>query len=45
MFDDLDETIRQLLIAEMPVKNGEVEISAVRWGGNSAAVAQTTHPA
>lgn len=27
MFDDLDETIRQLLIAEMPVKNGEVEIS------------------
>jgi hypothetical protein len=27
MFDDLDETIRQLLITEMPVKNGEVEIS------------------
>jgi hypothetical protein len=27
MFDDLDETIRQLLIAEMPLKNGEVEIS------------------
>ena len=27
MFDDLDETIRQLLIAEMPVKNGEIEIS------------------
>lgn len=27
MFDDLDETIRQLLIAEMPVRNGEVEIS------------------
>ena len=27
MLDDLDETIRQLLIAETPVKNGEVEIS------------------
>jgi hypothetical protein len=27
MFDDLDETIRQLLIAEMPVKNGEIELS------------------
>ncbi len=27
MFEDLDETIRQLLIAEMPVKNGEIEIS------------------
>jgi hypothetical protein len=27
MFDDLDETIRRLLMAEMPVKNGEVEIS------------------
>jgi hypothetical protein len=27
MIDDLDETIHQLLIAEMPVKNGEVEIS------------------
>jgi hypothetical protein len=27
MFDDLDETLRRLLIAEMPVKNGEIEIS------------------
>jgi hypothetical protein len=27
MFDDLDETIRQLLIAEMPVRNGEIELS------------------
>lgn len=27
MLDDLDETLRQLLIAEIPVKNGEVEIS------------------
>ncbi|MBN1147929.1 MAG: DUF4255 domain-containing protein [Anaerolineales bacterium] len=27
MIADLDETIRQLLIAEMPVKNGEIEIS------------------
>jgi hypothetical protein len=27
MLDDLDETIRQLLIAEIPVKNGEIEIS------------------
>ncbi|MEM3079174.1 MAG: DUF4255 domain-containing protein [Thermoproteota archaeon] len=27
MIADLDETIRQLLIAELPVKNGEVEIS------------------
>jgi hypothetical protein len=27
MLEDLDETIRQLLIAEMPVKNGEIEIS------------------
>jgi Pvc16 N-terminal domain/Carboxypeptidase regulatory-like domain len=27
MFDDLDETIRQLLIAEIPLKNAEVEIS------------------
>ncbi len=39
MIDDLDETIRQLLIAEMPIKNGEVEISfeqprrenSIRW--------------
>lgn len=27
MLEDLDETIRQLLIAEIPIKNGEVEIS------------------
>jgi hypothetical protein len=27
MISDLDESLRQLLIAEMPVKNGEVEIS------------------
>jgi hypothetical protein len=27
MIADLDETLRQLLIAEIPVKNGEVEIS------------------
>ena len=27
MFDDLDETIRQLLLAELPVKNGEIDIS------------------
>jgi len=27
MLEDLDETIRQLLIAEMPVKNGEIEIN------------------
>lgn len=27
MISDLDETIRQLLVAEMPVKNGEVGIS------------------
>lgn len=27
MLDDLDETIRQLLVAETPIKNGEVEIS------------------
>jgi len=27
MIADLDETIRQLLIAEMPVKNGEIDIS------------------
>jgi len=27
MIADLDETIRQLLIAEIPIKNGEVEIS------------------
>jgi len=27
MLADLDETLRQLLIAEIPVKNGEVEIS------------------
>ena len=27
MIADLDETIRQLLIAEMPIKNGEIEIS------------------
>jgi hypothetical protein len=27
MLDDLDETIRQLLIAETPIKNGEIEIS------------------
>jgi len=27
MLEDLDETIRQLLMAEMPVKNGEIEIS------------------
>jgi hypothetical protein len=27
MLEDLDETLRLLLIAEMPVKNGEVEIS------------------
>ena len=27
MIADLDESIRQLLIAEMPLKNGEVEIS------------------
>lgn len=27
MFDDLDETLRQLLLAELPVKNGEIDIS------------------
>lgn len=27
MIADLDETIRQLLIAELPIKNGEIEIS------------------
>jgi len=27
MIDDLDETIRQLLIAEMPIRNGEIDIS------------------
>lgn len=27
MFDDLDETLRQLLIAELPIKNGEIDIS------------------
>lgn len=27
MIDDLDETIRQLLITEMPIRNGEVDIS------------------
>jgi hypothetical protein len=27
MLDDLDETIRQLLIAETPIKNGEIEVS------------------
>jgi hypothetical protein len=27
MIADLDETIRQLLISEMPIKNGEIEIS------------------
>jgi hypothetical protein len=27
MLNDLDETLRQLLIAEIPIKNGEVEIS------------------
>ncbi|MGE5463756.1 MAG: Pvc16 family protein [Syntrophothermus sp.] len=27
MIADLDETIRQLLIAEVPIKNGEIEIS------------------
>ncbi len=27
MIDDLDETIRQLLVAEMPIRNSEVEIS------------------
>jgi hypothetical protein len=27
MLADLDETLRQLLMAEIPVKNGEVEIS------------------
>lgn len=27
MIADLDETIRQLLIAEVPIKNGEVEVS------------------
>lgn len=27
MLEDLDETIRQLLMAEIPVKNGEIEIS------------------
>lgn len=27
MIDDLDETLRQLLISEMPIKNGEIEIS------------------
>ena len=27
MIADLDETLRQLLVAELPVKNGEVEIS------------------
>ncbi|RPI31618.1 MAG: DUF4255 domain-containing protein [Chloroflexota bacterium] len=27
MISDLDETIRQLLIAEVPIKNGDVEIS------------------
>jgi hypothetical protein len=27
MFDDLDETIRQLLLAELPVKNNEIDIS------------------
>jgi hypothetical protein len=40
MIEDLDESLRQLLIAEMPVKNGEVEISfeqprrenSARWG-------------
>jgi hypothetical protein len=26
MLEDLDETLRQLLMAEMPVKNGEIEI-------------------
>jgi hypothetical protein len=27
MLEDLDETIRQMLVAEIPIKNGEVEIS------------------
>ena len=27
MFDDLDETIRQLLLTELPIKNGEIDIS------------------
>ncbi len=27
MISDLDETLRQLLIAEIPIKNGEVEVS------------------
>jgi len=27
MLEDLDETIRQILVAEIPIKNGEVEIS------------------
>ncbi len=27
MLADLDETLRQLLIAELPVKNGELDIS------------------
>jgi len=27
MIDDLDETIRQLISSEMPIKNGEIEVS------------------
>ena len=27
MISDLDETIRQLLIAELPIKNGEIEVA------------------
>lgn len=27
MFADLDETIKQLLIAELPIKNGEIDVS------------------
>jgi hypothetical protein len=27
MIADLDETIRQLLIAELPIKNGEIDVS------------------
>ena len=30
MIADLDETIRQLLIAELPVKNGEIDINATK---------------
>src|SRR5690554_802287 len=27
MFTDLDETIKQLLIAELPIRNGEIDVS------------------